>query len=184
MQKDLKLIFGDQPNLDQKSVDFLTRALEKNNLPGFDYLEFKQSMQALAKMELEEVTAIRSAFATASTMGLTKSTLIQSAQHYQKVLAKEKEQFDLALNNQKEQRIKSKQQEVDDLKKKIEANNAKIAALQHENERFHKIINEADQVISVQKQKIEQTQVNFETALNSIMEQINKDISTFQQHLD
>ena len=42
MQKDLQSIFGQVTGLDDKSIQFLTQALSKNNLPGFDYLEFKQ----------------------------------------------------------------------------------------------------------------------------------------------
>ena len=184
MQKDLKKIFGDQPDLDQKSIDFLTRALEKNNLPGFDYLEFKQSMRALSQMNLDPATAIKSAYATASTMGLTKQVLIQSAEHYKKVLAKEKEQFDQALNKQKEQRVKSKQEEVAVLRKKIAGYQEKIAAMQAEIEKSEKIISEADEVIQVQQQRIERTQFNFETALESILKQINDDMQTFEVHLD
>ena len=48
MKKILKNIFGSHHGLDQKSVDFLINALEKNNLPGFDYIEFKQALSALS----------------------------------------------------------------------------------------------------------------------------------------
>jgi len=40
MQKNLTALFGENHLLDEKSVAFLTNALEKNNLPGFDYIEF------------------------------------------------------------------------------------------------------------------------------------------------
>ena len=79
MQKNLKNIFGNDHGLDEKSVDYLTSALAKNNLPGFDYLEFKQSLAALADLGMDEPTAIKSAFATASTVGLTKDKLVKTA---------------------------------------------------------------------------------------------------------
>ena len=53
MKKDLKELFGDTHGLDSKSIDFLTRAIEKSNLPGFDYIEFKQSVVALLKMDMD-----------------------------------------------------------------------------------------------------------------------------------
>ena len=82
MQKKLKEIFGSDLGLDSKSVDFLTKALAKNNLDGFDYLEFIQSLKALADLGMDEGTSIKSAFATASTVGLTKAKLVQTGKHY------------------------------------------------------------------------------------------------------
>ena len=69
-------IFSGIDKLDKKSVAFLLKAIKENNLPGFDYLEFKQSLNGLKKMDMDETTAIKSAFTTGSTVGLTKSKLI------------------------------------------------------------------------------------------------------------
>ncbi len=40
MQKDLKKLFGEAHGLDEKSVDFLTKALEKI-ISWFDYIELQ-----------------------------------------------------------------------------------------------------------------------------------------------
>ena len=87
MAKDLRIIFGDMHGLDEKSVDTLTKALNNANLPGFDYLEFKQSLGALSGLNMDEAMGIKSAFATAATMGVTKIKLKETAQHYKSVLA-------------------------------------------------------------------------------------------------
>ena len=55
----------------KKFIEVLLGALDKNNLKGFDYLEFKQSLQSLAKMPMDEATKYQSAFAMAQTMGAT-----------------------------------------------------------------------------------------------------------------
>ena len=39
MSKNLKSLFGENHLLDEKSVSFLTDALEKNNLPGQPFLQ-------------------------------------------------------------------------------------------------------------------------------------------------
>ncbi|MEL6868102.1 MAG: hypothetical protein AAFP19_27010 [Bacteroidota bacterium] len=119
MQKELKNLFGRAHGLDQKSVEFLTKALEKNNLPGFDYIEFKQSLGALSEMAMDESTAFKSAFATASTMGLTKAKLLETAQHYLKIIMREKTQFEAAMQKQMAHRVESKLQEVEKLKEQI-----------------------------------------------------------------
>ena len=79
MQKDLKSLFGATHGLDEKSLNFLVKALEKNNLPGFDYIEFKQSLGSLLSMDMLEETAFKSVFATATSVGLTKDKLLISS---------------------------------------------------------------------------------------------------------
>ncbi|MEZ4920023.1 MAG: hypothetical protein R2792_13045 [Saprospiraceae bacterium] len=73
-------------NTDEKSLTFLTQAIEKNNLPGFDYFEFKRAVSSLLQMDIDEATAYKSAFATAATMGLTKDKLLETASYYRNVV--------------------------------------------------------------------------------------------------
>ncbi|MEZ5044918.1 MAG: hypothetical protein R2828_33780 [Saprospiraceae bacterium] len=183
MEKNLKALFGEHHGLDSKSVDFLTSALAKNNLPGFDYLEFKQSLGALAKLNMDEETAIRSAFATASTVGLTKDKLVKTADHYKKILQTEKDQFDAALQKQIQQKVASKQIEVEKLKKQVEEYRIKIQQLEEKIISSQQIIDSADETISAAKEKIDATRHSFETALQSILNQINKDIENMQNFL-
>lgn len=183
MQKDLKKIFGEHHGLDDRTIEFLTKALEKNNLPGFDYLEFKQSLGALAAMNLDESIAIKSAYATASMMGLTKEKLLQTATHYITVLNKEKQQFDAALEKQVQQRIKFKQDEVQALRKSVEEHKKTIADLQVKIEEAIKIIEAADAEMSEAREKLEGTKKNFEFTLQSIINQIEKDIEQIDKTL-
>ena len=66
-------------DLDEKSLDFLVQALESNNLPGFDYLEFKRAVLQLQEINLDEPTAYKSAVTTAATLGITKEKLLETA---------------------------------------------------------------------------------------------------------
>lgn len=183
MQKDLRALFGSNHGLDSKSVEFLTKALERNNLPGFDYLEFKQSLGALASMNMDEATAYKSAFATASTMGLTKNKLLQTAQHYKQILNKEKSQFDVALQKQVDQKIAGKQQEVQKLKQQIVQFQEQIRKLEDQINRSQKTIGSADEHIEKAKQKIHTTKENFEHTFQSIFNQISKDIENINTFL-
>ena len=183
MQKDLKAIFSKDENLDDRSLDFLTKALEKNNLKGFDYLEFKLSLGRLASMEMGEEISYRSAFATATTVGLTKEKLVSSAQHYKKVLAQEKQQFDVALKNQFDKRIKSKKGEVDKLKAQIIKWKGQIEQLQNQIAKSQATIDGADQNIQAEVDKIESTKNNFEKTHQSILGQMDQDLANIQQYI-
>lgn len=182
MQKNLKKIFGTHHGLDEKSIDFLTKALEKNNLPGFDYIEYKQSLGALSEMDITGATAFKSAFATARTVGLTKEKLLQSAQHYKNVLKKEKEQFDAALEKQIQQRVQSKLDEVAKLRKLIEEYKAKIEQLEKKIASSQNTIDKADETIQAAKSKIESTKESFEYTLQSIFNQIDQDIENIESY--
>ena len=179
----MKTIFGKDHGLDQKSVDFLTKALEKSNLPGFDYIEFKQSLDALSNLNMDEETAFKSAFATASTVGLTKTKLLKTAGHYKKVLANEKSQFDAALQNQVEQKVAGKESEVKKLKDQIAKHEEKIKQLQDQVAKFQKTIDGADAQIEAARKKIDKTRDGFEHTHRSILNQIEKDIENINKYL-
>lgn len=183
MQQDLKEIFGDTTGLDPKSIESLTRALEKNNLPGFDYLEFKLSLGRLAMMNLPEETAFKSAFATASTVGLTKEKLLTTGQHYRKVLFDEKDQFNQALQGQLQKRVNSKQEEVIKLKAQIQAWQEQIANLQNQIAKSQATIDDAGNNIEAEMRKIQATKESFEHTHQSIMNQLELDLQNIQRYL-
>ena len=183
MQQNLENIFGTHHGLDSKSVDYLTAALAKNNLPGFDYLEFKQSLAALANLGMDESTAIKSAFATAATVGLTKEKLIQTAKHYKQVLATEKNQFDEALVNQMNKRVNNKREEVEKLKVQIGRWKEQISKLEAQIAQSQSTIDHADENIQAEIGKIETTKTNFEYAYQSIGNQVDKDVESFNLYL-
>lgn len=183
MNKDLKIIFGDHHGLDEKSVSFLAKALERANLPGFDYIEFKQSLHALQAMDMPEETCFKSAFATAATVGLTKDKLLKTAEHYKSILNQEKTQFEAAMRKQIEQRVSGKMSEVEKLKKQVEDYRKKITELERKIARSQDTIDNADAHIQAAKEHIVGTKESFETTHQSVMNQIDVDIDNIQRYL-
>ena len=183
MQKKLKAFFGQHHNLDEKSMEFLTKALEKNNLPGFDYIEFKQSLGALQEMDMEESMVFRSAYATASTLGLNKEKLLKSAGHYKQVLSNEKRQFEVAMEKRIQQKVKSKEEEVKKMKKQVEEYRAKIQQLEEQIEKSKSTIDRADEIINAEKEKILSTKESFEFTLQSVLNEIERDIENINKYL-
>lgn len=183
MQKNLSQLFGDNPSLEKKFVDIFIKALEKNNKPGFDYIEFKQSLGALARMNMDEAMAIQSAFATAATVGLTKAKLLESASFYAQVIQQEKEHFDAALSKRINQKVGGKMKEVEKLKDQIVKYKEKIQQLQDQIEKYQHTIDTADQQIQAEKEKILGTQNNFERTHAEFVSQIQSDIERFKTYL-
>lgn len=183
MSIDLKAIFTQKETMDDKSLSFLLNALEKANLPNFDYLEFKKFLSALDTIHMDEATAYRSAFATAATLGLTKDKLLDSSNHYLNVLKNEKGKFDLALQNQLEQRIESQKQKIQDLNARIDQSKRQIAELNAQIQKDQGHLTQINSKIEEAKEKIDETREMFESTLQSLVRQIQNDQETFKKVL-
>ena len=168
---------------DQKSIDFLENAMIKSSQPGFDYLKFKQSIDSLSSLNLDTVTSLKSAFATASTMGVTKDSLLQSGRHYLTVLGDEKKQFDQALTNQVQQRVDSKKQELQKLQLQIEESKKQIAKLEKQIVEFQERILKSDDEVADAKASIDQTKSKFENTYQLFVSAIEQDMAAIQQNL-
>ncbi|MEN0051263.1 MAG: hypothetical protein AAF806_29635, partial [Bacteroidota bacterium] len=71
---------GKKGKVSSKFTEVLLGSMEKADLEGFDYLEYKKSLQSLAKMPMDEATRYKSAYAMAQTMGVSPDKLVQTAQ--------------------------------------------------------------------------------------------------------
>lgn len=176
-------LLGIESPADQKSVDFLETALQKQSQEGFDYLKFKQSLSQLSGLNLDTTTSLKSAFATASTMGVTKDALLHSARHYLSVLGNEKKQFDQALNNQIQQRIASRKEELNSLQQQIEEHKKQIAHLEKQITEFQQKISRSDEEMNEARLMIDQTKSKFENTYQQFIDAIERDMTAIQQHL-
>jgi len=183
MANKLKSVFGNNHGLDDRMVDYLMKALVRSNLPGFDYLEFKQSLAALAEVDLDEPTRYKSAFAAASAMGLTKEKLVETAGHYKEVVEREKQQFLTAMKKQVDQKITGKQQEVERMRQQIVQYQEKIQQLQAQIQKFQTTIDGADQSMQAEREKIQATKDAFDLTHQSLLNQMNKDIENINIYL-
>lgn len=169
--------------VDEKIKDTLLQSLLDNNMDGFDYFEFKQSLLTLSKMPLDEETQYKSAFATAATMGITKENLLQSADYYKKVLQREKEKFDLAVKGQNNANVLKKKEELETLKAVILEKSDQIKRLTEEITEHNTQIDEINKFISQAEGKIIGTVNNFESAFTSVNGAIEIDIEKINKHL-
>jgi chromosome segregation ATPase len=169
--------------LDDRSLEFLANAIEKHNLPGFDYYEFKRAVGSLLQMQLDEATAYKSAFTTAATVGLTKDKLIETAGYYTNVIEKEKEQFDTALQAQNEVKINAREAENKRLRDQVERHKAEIVRLQDEIAQYLQQIEQGETSLQQEREKLEKAKSSFERTQKSIVMQIGKDIELMHKYL-
>ncbi len=169
--------------LDERSLEFLAKAIENNNLPGFDYFEYKRAVYALQQMQLDETTAHKSAFTTATMVGLTKEKLIETAGFYRNLLAKEKEQFNTALENQHKIKITARQEEAKRLRDQVERHKIEIQRLQDEMGAYLSQIDEAEKSIVLEQERLTKTKTAFENTQQSVVLHIDGDIEKMHKYL-
>lgn len=176
MTVDLKKLFASDDITNSKMQSALISALSKNASKEFDYLKFKVSVKKMLDMGIDDSTAIKSAFATASVMGITKNKLLTSAKKYRGTLDKEREQFAVALKNKIAKNVDGKRVEAERLKKEIVNHKEKIAKLLKEIEMFETKIAQVDDVVASAQEKIESTRNDFKSTFDAIYSQIEEDI--------
>jgi ABC-type transporter Mla subunit MlaD len=170
--------------VNQKFTDILLKALEVNNQEGFDYFEFKRSLQNLIKMDMDEATVYKSAYATAQTLGATPNGLISSAQRYLTVLQKEEEKFKVALGNQKSKQIDGGLQEIKQFEQSIVDKKKQIEKLMEEIAQLETHLAKMKGEIQESAQKIESTRADFVASYSNLVSQINKDIENIGKYLN
>ncbi|MCB0599763.1 MAG: hypothetical protein KDC28_00985 [Saprospiraceae bacterium] len=166
-----------------KFLNILLAAMDKQNLDGFDYLEYKQSLQSLDQISMDEPTKYRSAFAMAQTMGANASNLVKTAQHYLQVLAEEEKKFEQALVNQRNLQITEKEQNLKSFNQSIADKTSQIQKLTEEINQIRKNMENMTGELQEAQFKLDSTKNDFLITYQSLVDHIRKDIENMNQYL-
>ncbi len=156
----------------QKIFDSLTKAIYDANLPGDDYLEFIEALQAMKNIPLEETIKMQTVLATLSTKGLTKEKVIETADYYLKILTNEKDKFNEALKKQTDGQVNKKKKSIENIEKQIKDKANKIAQLTHEINESKQEIQNIKNDINTSMSKISKTESSFKTTFMVVANQI------------
>lgn len=169
--------------LDEKILASLSKAIDDNNMSGFDFLEFKNSIKALENLPMDEATKYRSAFATAATMGVNLDSLVKSANFYKEVLNKEKGKFEDALSLQVDKNVIEKQKQVESMNAEVLKKSEQIKQLTEQIQTIQAEIEKHQAFITEANSKIEATKANFEFTFGHLSSQIDEDVAKMQKFL-
>ena len=169
--------------VNEKFTDALFKAMEAANVEGFDYFEFKQALNNLASMPMDEATRYKSAFAMAQTMGATPAKLVSTASGYLDALKQEDAKFQQAANNQVQSQISNKQSQIDNFDAVIKQKSEQIQKMAQEIEQHKKEMDLLKQDISQASSKVAQTKADFDATYQSLVGQIQKDIDNMKNYL-
>ncbi|CAG4998102.1 hypothetical protein DYBT9275_01927 [Dyadobacter sp. CECT 9275] len=171
--------------IDRKFAEHFAELLEKSNLPGPDYFEYKQALRSMEGLDLSEEKQFQAAWASFKAMGgVTETAVLRtSADQYLGVLDKDRTAFlkDVekalnervgALNNEVkklEENNKAYLQQIADLQKKMDENNNRLGQISGE--------------IAEQSARITANRDNFEITYKSVVDQILADLTKINSYL-
>ncbi len=177
-------LFANASDTDKRTAGMIIGAIEKSSLQEFDYLKFRQSVDGLAKLNMDEATQYKSAFVTASTLGLTREKLIKTANYYRGVVVKEKGKFEKAMEQRLTKGVKELESNVTKLDKAIEERKDRIEKLQAEIEKHEAQREKTQDDIDNMSEKVRETQGGFERAYKTILAEIDGDIANIETYID
>jgi uncharacterized coiled-coil DUF342 family protein len=173
----------DTGKISDKFTNILFSAMEGQNLPGIDYLEYRQSLKSLEKMPMEEAVRYQSAFAMAQAMGAVPQKLIDSANHYLEVLKGENAKFNQSLLNQKKEQITNRETNIQQLNTGVQQKEDQIKKLTAEIDKHKAEIEKLKQDISDADIKLKETSEAFIATYGSITAQILQDVENMKKFL-
>lgn len=185
MSKDLKPLFtsADSGQYDERFFNVLFDAMNAADQQGFDYLEFKQALNSLKAVHMDEATRFKSAFAMANTMGLTAQKLEVSIQHYIQTLNKEERNFEQVVERQMSLQVHEKENELININKEIETLHNEIEAIQQRIRVLQGNASEITDSISQAADKIMATKNDFHRTMDYIVQQMQQDLSAIKSYL-
>ncbi len=170
-----------KPN--EKFLNLLLGAIEEHNMDSFDYLEYKQALQNLANMNMDEETKYKSAMAMAKTMGTDKAKLFNSASHYLNVLKKEETKFLEAFKKQQSQKLEARKKSIHDLKEAIVMKEKKIKELNEQIDAHRIDLANEEKAMNKTHAKVENTKDSFYHAFHVVADQISNDLEKMKKFL-
>lgn len=172
-------------SIDTKFVGHFADVLEKANIEGPDYFEYRETLKSLADIGLDEGKRYQAAWASfrAMTGQADTSVLTNTANQYLTVLNADREQFLKSVETALAERVGGLQNEQKRLQADNEALQKQITDLQNRLTANTDRLGKIDGEMTEQSQKLTQNRQNFEATYASFTNQIKQDVSNIQTYL-
>ena len=151
-----------------KFVDVLFKEIEKSNLEGYDYLEFKTSVEELVESGLQKEQAIKAASIAVKSL-TTPKAILDSIEHYLQIIDKNKKDFEKNV--------------ILKLKDKISEEEKELNSTISEIERLRKLETELRKSIDSNQIKIENNSLGFNEAYKLVLGSMKEDEKTIKKVL-
>ncbi|MGG7664974.1 hypothetical protein [Dyadobacter sp. BHUBP1] len=171
--------------IDKKFTEHFVNLLEKANLPGPDYFEYKQALQSMEGLGLGEEKQFQAAWASFKAMGGAKDTTVlkTSADQYLTILVKDRESFLKDVEKAIKERVGALQDEQQKLEQTNAAYAQQIIDLQKKIDENKNRLGQISGEVAEQTAKINSNKDSFEVTYVSFVDQIQSDLVKINQYL-
>lgn len=153
---------------DSKFIDLLETVIEKNNQPGQDYFEFKQAVENMNALPMDEKTKFLTVYQVLSLQGCTKVNLITSLDKYISMIQSEKAAFDEEMKSEYTSKVQSKLLKAEEAKKELDSLTKRLSEL-------NSSILVLSQEAQAEEMKIRATESNFKASADVIISEMISD---------
>lgn len=173
------------PKPDSKFLDHFAALLNKSNIPGPDYFEYKQVLKNMESLQLSEEKLFLAAWASFMAMGGVKETAIlqSSGEQYLKILEGDRDSFLKDVEKAINERVGSLKKEQFNLEENNRRYADEIEKLQQKIEENKNRMGQISSEINEQTTKINQNKDGYETTFSSFTNQIRLDLEKINKYL-
>jgi hypothetical protein len=170
-------------SVNEEMANILMKAISDANLPGFDYLEFKDAIAKMSNAPMTEQQRFVAVFSTAQVMGVKYVDLIASIDHYVSVVGKQRESFMANVDQVVKEQVDSRLESITGSEKKIADALAKIAELNEFVVKTQQEMLNLKNEVAQSQQQIDNTRSSFEATFNMVVGRLNEDKTKMTTYL-
>lgn len=153
---------------DEKFVSMLEQVIMDNNIPGLDYIEFKQAIEKMKNLPIDESAKILTAYSIFETQGCTKDILLKSIDTYIGLINREQETFNSELQTSFNEKVSGKKAEISKSQKQIEELTKQIVKLNN-------FIESASKETEEEEVKLKTADANFKQSAQKVISVLQSD---------
>jgi len=153
---------------DDKFIQMLENVITDNNIPGLDYVEFKQALDNMKDVPIDETTKFITVFSILKSQGSTKEKLLTSIDVYIDIINNEL----LTFNNELAETFK---ENVENKKLKITQSQEKIIVLSNEIKELNEFVMVSTQEVQQEEMKLKMTESNFKQSVDKVISTLSND---------
>lgn len=153
---------------DEKFVTMLENVIVENNINGLDYFEFKQAIEKMKTLPIDEATKFMTVYSTFELQGCTKEVLIAAIDKYIALIQKEQENFNTEMNI-------SFKESVEDKKLEVEKAQQQIAELNNQIVELNNFIMTTTQTSQQEEMKLRMADANFKQSVQKVISAMTTD---------
>jgi chromosome segregation ATPase len=166
-----------------KFENHFERLFDQANLPGPDYYEFMRMNETLESHIKDDKARLAATFASLSIQGLTKETLITTADRYKDIINEDRTKFERTAREKSEHEIGGRRQELAQFEDTVRKNAEVIEKLTQEINEAQKAINGLTTSIGEEEKKLEKNRQGYLVACEAMMMKIDNDIQKIKNNL-